>query len=316
MGTEAAKASTGPWTEEQLEEARKLQDKLDENERLTGDPFSEPPKQGEGDEPPAKPKEETPPAAKPTTSTEENPSEPAKPNSDPAIDTLKNELADLRVQLNKALQAKNDTKSDNTKLRQRIKALEEEAEQRKLKETRPKVLDEIEGIEDAIEYEIKRRGLDKLKPKEEPEEEIEEETPPAKPAQGGTQGQPPAFDKETWTNTLLKRVPGLDAYLEIPEFQKLADAKATELGPKFLDVDEATAAFVGLLTDFRVKETETKVKTEVENERKNSLRSVPGSGSAAVEDDTPSDAAEVQKLKSMSDDELEALIERNKRKQR
>lgn len=130
-----------------------------------------------------------------------------EPGAPAKQETADERFARLERELESTRKALSDTKTWASQNAAKVKRLEKEQAERDRRANRPQVLDDNPGLEEAVRY-----------------------------VTGAPAAGKPAFDAETWANTVGTALPALDALLEQnPDLREKAAAKAGELGEAWND---------------------------------------------------------------------------------
>lgn len=219
------------------------------------------PKDEPSDEPKDEPKDEEPSKTDDDTSEESEPA--AKPDETAA------KLAELQAQLASTGKALQDTQRWGHKLAGQLKEVKRKLKESSVKE-RPKLLDEAQGLEDAIRF-VNQQSADA------DDDDDEDLNPPDINNQGG--------DKH-WVDIVGTALPDLDKMLADPEFDKqaqaLRDQHKSEWGNPLKAISHLTELRTQYLTQKAVAAAEKAAATKAQDaQRKKDEMRIPGGNSAS-----------------------------------
>lgn len=192
---------------------------------------------------------------------------------------------EVNARLAKVEKALEDTKRWAHQNAAEVKRLKQEAEQRKREETRPVILDDNPGLEDAIRF----------------------VNAPAGSTAAATDPQ------EVWFNTVNGALPDLEKLLgESPDFRALAEQKRNEMGAQWHDPIAATRELGALQARYQSQQAvssavEKARKDFAAQQKKSTAMQVPGGGAGTK---APAPADEVTRIQTMSSADFDKM--RNK----
>lgn len=230
------------------------------------------------------------------TDTSDEVQEPVLVDTDtPAEDGVQAKIAEMERQISSTGKALEDTKKWGHGLSKKVKELTQKLETA-TKAERPALLDQVEGLQDAIDYAVKAAI-----PTNQEEDDF---TPP--PIDG-----PP---KNSWVETVSAALPDLEAMLDDPELNAKAKALQTKYGDQWSN-DPLFA--IRYLSNLRTEHITTKAVREAlaatsakqieSQQRKEGMRVPMGNGSKAGRSGTIDLVNDADAVRNLSHDQFTKL---------
>lgn len=191
-----------------------------------------------------------------------------------------------------------DTKAWGTKMAQRLKALEKEAKEKP--ENRPEILDEIDGLEDAIRFMTAKEEDDDL-------DDLDfEETP-------------------SWVDQVSTAIPDMNELLNDPILATTVNAKRSELGEQWNDPQTAIRELNALRNAYLSQKSEADAQARIDKavdaalkadkkarKKKSGMKVPGGKGGEANTKKAPDYLNDAAAIENLSDDDFDAMTRRAK----
>lgn len=184
-------------------------------------------------------------------------------------------VADLQTELTSTQKALRDTQSWGRGMSQRLSELQKAVKESRLKGERPALLDDMEGLEQAIQHVLKRG---------EPEDDL--------PPIPDFEDKAPAADKVTgksWEEQIAEAIPDLNSLLNDPELMQEAQAIKARIGKAW----QSPAVAVAHLAAMRERYMQSRAQRD--GKRLNGM-SIPSSGTGSRPKPAPSSDDQVRQI--------------------